>query len=74
MMQSLRKETDGKVALLGFIGAPWTLAAYSVEGGHSKLCKTIKGLCLENPALAHQLLHKYTEALKVYADHQVLTA
>lgn len=31
ILKSLRKETEGKTSLIGFIGAPWTLAAYSVE-------------------------------------------
>lgn len=71
ILKSLRKETEGKTSLIGFIGAPWTLAAYSVEGGHSKLCKTIKSMCYDNPTLAHKLLRSYTEALKVYSDYQV---
>jgi len=88
ILTALRRETEGKTSLIGFIGAPWTLvrvccfydgwrrahdpsltsfsiapllprraqAAYSVEGGHSKLCPTIKKMCLEDPALAHALL------------------
>jgi uroporphyrinogen-III decarboxylase len=45
--------------------------AYSVEGGHSKLAATIKKMCLEDPALAHSLLEKYTESLCLYASYQV---
>lgn len=71
ILKSLRKETEGKTSLIGFIGAPWTLAAYSVEGGHSKLCSKMKTMCLENPQLVHVLLDKYTESLCVYADHQI---
>lgn len=70
-LRSLSQETKGKTSLIGFIGAPWTLAAYSVEGGHSKLCAKMKTLCLEEPALAHKLLSKYTEALCLYASHQI---
>ena len=69
--QSLRKETDGKTSLIGFIGAPWTLVAYSVEGGHSKLCPNIKKMCLQDPVFAHSILEKYTEALCTYASYQV---
>jgi uroporphyrinogen decarboxylase len=58
--------------LIGFIGAPWTLVAYSVEGGHSKLCPNIKKMCLQDPAFAHSILEKYTEALCTYASYQVL--
>lgn len=68
---ALSKETKDKTTLIGFIGAPWTLAAYSVEGGHSKLCKTMKTMCLEQPAMAHALLEQYTTALCDYAAFQV---
>ena len=72
-IQSLRKETDGRTSLIGFIGAPWTLVAYSVEGGHSKLCPNIKKMCLQDPVFAHSILEKYTEALCTYASYQVRT-
>ena len=71
VVQALRAETEGKTALIGFVGAPWTLAAYSVEGGHSKLCTIFKRMCLEDPALATTLLDKITDSLCVYASHQV---
>jgi uroporphyrinogen decarboxylase len=70
-LQTLRKETAGKTSLIGFIGAPWTLAAYAVEGGHSKLCTRFKRMCLEEPALARTLLDKLTTSLCAYASHQV---
>eukprot|EP00960_Hanusia_phi_P013356 390990-Hanusia_phi.AAC.1 len=38
ILQSLRKETEGKTTLLGFVGSPFTLAAYSVEGKANKNC------------------------------------
>lgn len=57
--------------MVGFVGAPWTLAAYSVEGGHSKLCKRFKTMCIEQPHLAQKLLDKYTDALCTYASYQV---
>lgn len=71
ILQSLRKETEGKTTLIGFIGAPWTLAAYSVEGGHSKLCAKFKTMCIEQPQLVSQFLDKLTDALCVYASYQV---
>eukprot|EP01035_Chromulina_nebulosa_P019135 gene19135-24974_t len=71
ILKSLRKETEGKTSLIGFIGAPWTLAGYSVEGGSSKLCKHIKTMCYENPSLAHKLLQTYTDSLCVYASYQI---
>lgn len=71
ILQSLREEIAGRTTLIGFIGAPWTLAAYSVEGGHSKLCRKFKNMCLEQPQMAHAFLDKLADALCVYASHQV---
>ena len=71
ILSSLRKETEGKTSLIGFIGAPWTLAAYSVEGGHSKICPNFKRMCLEEPVMAHTFLSKYTDSLCLYASHQI---
>mmetsp|Transcript_1501 Transcript_1501/g.2519 ORF Transcript_1501/g.2519 Transcript_1501/m.2519 type:complete len:387 (+) Transcript_1501:109-1269(+) len=71
ILKSLRKETEGKTTLLGFIGAPWTLAAYSVEGGHSKLCPNFKKMCLEEPAIAHMFLDKLSDSLCTYASYQI---
>eukprot|EP01038_Epipyxis_sp_PR26KG_P009966 gene9966-13404_t len=71
ILKSLRQETEGKTSLIGFVGAPWTLAAYSVEGGHSKLCAKFKKMCLEDPQSAHLLLSKYADSLCLYASFQI---
>lgn len=42
ILSSLRKEVDGQATLLGFIGTPWTLAAYAMEGKSDKDCKQTK--------------------------------
>lgn len=71
ILTTLRDETVSKTTLIGFVGAPWTLAAYSVEGGHTKLCAQMKTMCLEQPQMAHALLDHYTSALCDYAAYQV---
>lgn len=47
-LSSLRSAIDGETALIGFIGTPWTLAAYSMEGKAEKDCRVTK---VSRPAL-----------------------
>jgi uroporphyrinogen decarboxylase len=42
ILSALRKEVDGQSTLLGFVGTPWTLASYAVEGKADKDCKQTK--------------------------------
>lgn len=37
-----RREVDGQATLLGFVGTPWTLAAYAMEGKADRDCKQTK--------------------------------
>jgi uroporphyrinogen decarboxylase len=53
ILSSLRKETEGKATLLGFIGAPFTLAAYSIEGKADKNLIQTKRMMLYNPEIVH---------------------
>jgi len=47
-----------KSTVLGFVGAPWTLAAYAVEGKGSKSYSVIKGMAFSEPSVLHQFLDK----------------
>ncbi|KAG2434980.1 hypothetical protein HYH02_011979 [Chlamydomonas schloesseri] len=72
ILSTLRKEADSNgVTLLGFIGTPWTLAAYSMEGKADKDCKETKKIMFHNPALLHSFLDFLTEQLIVYAGYQI---
>jgi uroporphyrinogen decarboxylase len=56
-----RRELAGRVPLIGFAGAPWTLMSYMVEGGGSKSFALAKRLLVEDPDRAHALLARLAE-------------
>ena len=68
----LRRELSPDVALLGFAGAPWTLACYLVEGGSSKNgFAAIKSLLETDPALLHTMLERLTAAALEHLQAQL---
>jgi uroporphyrinogen decarboxylase len=71
ILQTLRQEVGNEAAVLGFVGAPWTLAAYAVEGKSSKDYSVIKGMAFSEPAMLHRLLSKLAEAIGTYACYQI---
>ncbi|HBY78492.1 MAG TPA: uroporphyrinogen decarboxylase [Cyanobacteria bacterium UBA11148] len=71
ILRTLRQEVDGKAALLGFVGAPWTLAAYAIEGKSSKNYSIIKGMAFSEPAMLHQFLGLLADAIAVYVRYQI---
>ncbi|HEV2063118.1 MAG TPA: uroporphyrinogen decarboxylase [Thermoanaerobaculia bacterium] len=56
ILRRLRREVGGAAAVLGFCGAPWTLASYMIEGSGSKSFAVIKTMMLRDPATLRQLL------------------
>ena len=58
-------------AVLGFVGTPWTLAAYAVEGKADKHCMATKRLMRGDPATLHALLARLADAIATYAIHQI---
>ena len=66
-----RRELGDKTALIGFGGAPWTLAVYMVEGGSSAHFAKIKALFYGEPALFDSLMKKITTALIRYFEMQI---
>ena len=71
ILQALRSEVGDKSTVLGFVGAPWTLAAYAVEGKGSKTYSIIKNLAFSDPTILHQLLAKLADAIAIYARYQI---
>jgi uroporphyrinogen decarboxylase len=73
VMQALtltKKELNGRVPLIGFAGAPWTLLCYMVEGKGSKTFDKAKQFCFTQPELAHKLLQKITDVTIAYLKAQ----
>ena len=66
-----KKELYGRVPLIGFSGAPWTLLTYMVEGQGTKTFSNVKKLIYNNPELAHNLLKKLTTAVAHYLTAQI---
>jgi uroporphyrinogen decarboxylase len=66
-----KKELNGRVPLIGFAGAPWTILCYMVEGKGSKTWDKAKQFAYVQPALAHQLLQKITNITIQYLKAQV---
>ncbi|HEX5386284.1 MAG TPA: uroporphyrinogen decarboxylase [Gemmatimonadales bacterium] len=66
-----RRELDGRVPLIGFAGAPWTLASYMIEGGASKNFALAKRFLLEEPARAHELLGRLGRTVGAFLRAQV---
>src|SRR5262249_33963774 len=56
ILRSIRREVDDRAAVIGFCGAPWTLAAYLVEGGGSKSFAVIKEMTARDPETLRRLL------------------
>ena len=63
-------ELNGRVPLIGFAGAPWTILCYMVEGKGSKTWDKAKQFAYIQPALAHQLLQKITDITISYLKNQ----
>ena len=64
-------ELNGRVPLIGFAGAPWTILCYMVEGKGSKTWDKAKQFAYTQPGLAHELLQKITNVTIDYLKAQI---
>jgi uroporphyrinogen decarboxylase len=74
VMEAIRrslKGLGGRVPLIGFCGAPWTLAAYMIEGKTSRSFERAKAALFSDEKLAHALLGKIADALVAYLNAQL---
>ena len=66
----VKKELNGRVPLIGFAGAPFTIFCYMIEGRGSKTFSTAKKMLYSQPQLAHLLLQKITDSTIAYLKAQ----
>ena len=71
LLNILKKELAGRAPIIGFAGAPFTLASYLIEGGSSKLFHQLTKFFLETPKIAHQLMSKLTKMTISYLNYQI---
>ncbi|MXV17194.1 uroporphyrinogen decarboxylase [Pedobacter sp. HMF7056] len=67
----IRERLNGKIPLIGFAGAPFTVMSYLVEGGSSKDFKLTKLMLHNEPELAHRLLSKIAVVTADYLNLQI---
>jgi uroporphyrinogen decarboxylase len=70
-IRMLRGELEGKVPLIGFGGAPFTMAAYAVEGGPSTSYATTKAFMYAQPAAWHRLCDRFATMMADYLRAQI---
>lgn len=66
-----KKNLDGRVPLIGFAGAPWTIFSYMIEGGGSKTFSKARRLLYSNPEMADKLLEMITDSTIGYLKKQI---
>ena len=68
----IKRELNGRVPLIGFAGAPWTLLCYMVQGKGSKTFDEAKVFCYTQPETAHKLLQMITDTTIAYLEKQII--
>ncbi|MBA3334649.1 MAG: uroporphyrinogen decarboxylase [Pyrinomonadaceae bacterium] len=66
-----KEKLANRVPLIGFSGAPWTLACYMVEGKGSKSFDVIKSFVYNEPEAAHELLQKLADSVVDYLNAKI---
>jgi uroporphyrinogen decarboxylase len=66
-----KRELNGRVPLIGFAGAPWTIFSYMIEGSGSKTFSEAKKALYSQPSFSHQLLEMVTQSTINYLKAQV---
>jgi len=66
-----KRDLSGRVPLIGFAGAPWTIFAYMIEGSGSKTFSKARAMLYTQPEMSHQLLQMITDSTINYLKAQI---
>jgi uroporphyrinogen decarboxylase len=70
-LKNLRRAVGNEATTLGFVGLPYTLATYLVEGGSSKEYMEIKKMAFQAPAILHKMLSLLADNIGDYSIYQI---
>ena len=70
-IEIVKKELNGRIPVIGFAGAPWTIFSYMIEGSGSKTFSEARKFLYQYPELSHLLLEKITISTINYLKAQV---
>ena len=70
-IRQIQRELSGRVPLIGFAGAPFTLASYAIEGGHSNNFARTKALMYGTPEAWHRLCGILVDVVSEYLVAQI---
>ncbi len=70
-IRQIKRALGGRVPLIGFAGAPFTLASYAIEGGHSTSFAHTKALMYGHPAAWHRFCDTLADVIGDYLTAQV---
>ena len=67
----VKKQLDGRAPLIGFSGAPFTIASYLIEGRPSRDFAKVKALMYRRPKTWHVLMEKLADSMATYLQAQI---
>jgi len=70
-IENIKSELNDTLPLIGFIGSPWTVATYLIEGNSTKQFSYVKDMLDTSPALLEKILKMITTVSIDYVNEQV---
>ena len=71
-ISKIKSDLNNEKPLIGFIGSPWTVATYFIEGNSTKVFDIVKNMMRENKVLLQNILEEITSASIKYINQQII--